>query len=104
MYRPGLTAEELKELEAVGLKPEDVEDNSDQEVWKENWTAFLIFMEIRTQWRVGMNGFTGLDYNVIIAPGGIFDMFDIPKKKRLSLLDDIKVMEDEALKQMSRKS
>lgn len=35
------------------------------EVWPENWEAYLLFDRIRTQWRVGAGGATGLDYNVL---------------------------------------
>lgn len=101
MYSPGPAT---AELEALGLKPEDVEDASVQEVWAENWVTYLIFGRLGTQWRTGMNGFTGLDYNVVLAPGGMFDLFEVPKKKRRETLLDLQVMEIEALNQMKPKS
>jgi hypothetical protein len=34
-------------------------------VWPDNWPAFQLFSRMSTQWRVGMNGPIGLDYNVV---------------------------------------
>ena len=101
MYRSGPTAEELK---AFGLLPEDVIDRSDQPVWEENWDAYLVFSRVVTQWRSGMGGFTGLDHSVILMPGGYFDLLGIPKKKRASVMDDLLVMEIEALDVMRPKT
>lgn len=98
MYSPGPSTEEL---ELLGLKIEDVEDTSKQEVWAENWTAFLIFRRLGTQWRTGMNGRTGLDFSLVTNPGGLFDLMDVRKKNRLELLDALHVMEVEALNQMA---
>lgn len=51
-----------------------------------------------------MSGYTGLKYEVMLSPGGYFDLFDVPAKKRLRTLDDIQTMEIEALNCMSPKS
>jgi len=34
-------------------------------VWPENRQAVVVFMAMQTQWRVGMNGYTGLDYSAL---------------------------------------
>ena len=95
LYTPAASAEELA---AIGLLPEDVADTSITEIWEENYTAFQIFTKLRTQWRVGMAGPTGMDYNLLPT---LFEAFSIPKKKRGPLLDDLMVMECEALRTMS---
>ena len=35
------------------------------EIWPDNLRAFELFSSMRTQWRVGMGGPTGLDYSVL---------------------------------------
>jgi hypothetical protein len=66
------------------------------EVWPENHEVFLLFSVMQTQWRTGMGGPTGLDYNVL---------FTYMERKNLSidLLDDIRIMESAALTEIHRK-
>jgi len=61
MYKPGLTKKDLAEMEAACLTPEDFPEEL-VEVWPENWRSYALFSFMRTQWRVGMAGATGLDY------------------------------------------
>lgn len=97
MYRPGLTKKDLAEMEAACLTPEDFPEVV-VEVWPENWPAYALFAFMRTQWRVGFGGATGLDYNVLhrkmermeLAPGDFDD-----------LEGDIQAMEFAALGAMS---
>jgi hypothetical protein len=35
------------------------------ELWAENQPIFDLYYRVRTQWRVGMGGAVGLDYNVV---------------------------------------
>jgi hypothetical protein len=35
------------------------------EVWEENWQVLTIFLQVQTQWRMGMNGLIGLDYGAV---------------------------------------
>lgn len=64
------------------------------EVWDINWNTFTLFHSLCTQWRVGMNGATGLDYNVIPTVG---KMLGLKKKQINDLFPDLQVMENEAL-------
>ena len=66
------------------------------EVWPENHEVFLLFVDMQTQWRTGMSGPTGLDYNTL---------FTLMTMKNLSidLLDDIRVMESAALTEIHKK-
>lgn len=50
-----------------------------------------------TQWRVGMNGPTGLDYGVLFV---LMDRLGLDEEAFDGLLDDVRVMEAEALKVM----
>lgn len=97
MYDSGPSDEELK---AIGLEREDIADNSNFEVWPENWEPFLVFSEVSTQWRVSMNGPSGLDYNVAFK---FMDLMKIGESKQLKTIRAIRVMESSALKQMAKK-
>jgi len=59
MYTPDPTAEELS---VAGLTPEDVATSV--EIWPENVRAYELFRSMRTQWRIGMAGPTGMDFAV----------------------------------------
>lgn len=77
----------------MGLFLSDL-DSDDILIWPDNWQAFEIFEAIRTQWRVGMNGPSGLDYNVIPQ---FLRLYQIPRADHRDLYDAIRVMEDAAL-------
>ena len=87
-----------KELEAFGLAREDVMDNSVVEIWEENWVPFLIFKDLVRQWRIGMGGPTGLDYNTLYSTMTLMNVI-----KPLDMLDDIRLMESAALTEILRK-
>lgn len=72
----------------------------DYEVWPENMPAINLFTSISTQWRVGMNGPTGLDYNVIFAR---MDRMKLSEQQYEWLFDDLQVIESEALAEMNKK-
>jgi hypothetical protein len=87
------------ELKALDFEPEDYDDDA-FEVWPENWPAFQIFTELQTQWRVGLNGRTGLDYCAVFrvldeTPG-------LTPQQRRQHYDDIRVMELAALAQLNK--
>lgn len=52
------------ELRAIGLTPEDFPP-PEFRLWASNWPAIQFYTQVSTQWRTGMSGATGLDYNVI---------------------------------------
>lgn len=55
---------------------------------------------MRTQWRVGVAGATGLDYLALFA---LMDFHEVPRVERRQMLDDIQTMEAAALVQMAVK-
>ena len=81
----------------MGLRPEDYPEE-DVEVFEDNWDAFRVFDCMATQWRVGMSGPTGLDYNVIPM---CLDSLGFKKKQLKLILPDLRVLESEALKVMA---
>lgn len=51
-----------------------------------------------TQWRIGMNGATGLDYSALPA---VMDMLGLEGEDRSQAFRDVRVMEREALAVMA---
>ena len=75
-------------LKLSEIPPEEID------VWEENWDSFILFSSLSTQWRTGMGGATGLDYNTIPVTASLLGY----KKKQLKdMFSDIQVMENEAL-------
>lgn len=66
-------------------------------IWDINYDAFNLFSQLSTQWRVGVAGATGLDYNVIPSVG---KMLGYKKKDVNAMFPDIRIMENEALTTM----
>ena len=97
MYRPALTKKQLAEMETAGLTLEDFGDQT-VEVWPENWPAYALFAYMRTQWRVGMAGATGLDYGPLHRK---MDRMDLAPADYDDLEADIQTMEYAAISIMN---
>jgi hypothetical protein len=83
-------------LRLAGL-PEDLTEECKQEdegVYPDNWQSVNLFLDMMTQWRVGMGGVIGLDYNALPV---IWNARRIKTAERGDLLDDLKMMERAAL-------
>lgn len=52
-----------------------------------------------TQWRVGVNGVTGLDYAALPA---VLDIRNVPVEDREDIFECVRVMEQAALKEITR--
>jgi hypothetical protein len=87
------------ELEAAGLTLADLEGEA-AEVWPEHERAWRLFNALQTQWRVGMAGPTGLDYNVLFHK---MDRMGLDPDEYEEVEADIRVMEQEALATMSER-
>lgn len=86
-------------LAMFGLREEDYEDTEGiVEIYEDNWDTFNLFNAMSTQWRVGMSGATGLDYNVIpiLSPS-----LDIPDSEMKDVIFGLRIMESEAMKTMA---
>lgn len=64
------------------------------EVFEENLSTVNTFIALGTQWRVGPNGPTGMDYSAVLA---VLQMNGTPRKAWREIFDGIRVMEDAAL-------
>ncbi|WP_228732872.1 DUF1799 domain-containing protein [Klebsiella aerogenes] len=80
-----------EELAAFGMTADDFDDEV-IEVWPDCWPAFCVFQGCATQWRTGMAGPTGLDYNVLPWLMKIHGIED-----EAAALKDIRLMERVAL-------
>jgi hypothetical protein len=78
----------------LGLSEADLDD---VQVWPENWPVFSLFTRVQTQWRLGPGGATGLDYMVVMR---LLDRMTLTDEQYDAWLDDIRLMEGEALQAM----
>lgn len=98
MYARGNSVSDA-ELEALGLAREDIEEPEQEiRVYPENWPALQLFSYLATQWRIGMGGATGLDYNVMFHK---LDRMNLEPDEYEQREQDIRIMEREALKAMA---
>ena len=58
-----------------------------------------VFSMMSTQWRIGMNGATGLDYSALPF---VLKALNVKKKDWGWMLDDLRLMENVALKEMRK--
>ncbi|OZI23621.1 hypothetical protein CAL26_09270 [Bordetella genomosp. 9] len=70
------------------------------EVWPGHEEALSLFLSIRTQWRVGMAGATGLDYGVLFHK---MDRMGLSPERYEELEEEVRIMENAALDEMSKK-
>lgn len=62
--------------------------------WPENAQVIYLFIQLLTQWRVGMSGPTGLDYAAVYP---LLDRKAADSEEWDQLFDDLRVMESAAL-------
>jgi hypothetical protein len=79
----------------LGLTMEEAVSGQVFEVWQDCWTSVGVLSAIATQWRVGGDGPIGLDYAAIPVA---LRLMGIPRREWQQVFDDVRVMEDAALK------
>ena len=67
-------------------------------VWPDNVSTLNVFVAMSTQWRVGNNGATGLDYAALPV---VEDRVGIKPDDRRAVFDGLRAMEEAALAQMA---
>lgn len=90
------------DLSFLGLNHDDIDaatgggsDETPFEIWPENWTTFGWFMRLQRRWvRGAMGGFIRLDDAAIQSQ---FDIYNVKRKQRPRLFDDLLIMETAAL-------
>lgn len=88
-----------EQMQAFGLTPDDLAGDAFG-IYPDNWSAFLVFEGMATQWRVGFSGPVGLDYNVL---PWVIEQVGVPNEDRAGLFEDVRVMEAAALGEMREK-
>lgn len=71
-------------------------------MYEHNWETVLMFLRMQTQWAVSMSGYVGLKYEVLLGAGGLFDLYNVDN--RVSMLEDLKIMEATALNELNKDS
>ena len=71
------------------------------ELWPDTEPAISLFIALRTQWRMGFSGPVGLDY---CAAESVMRVRRLPAASRGELLEDLRHMEDEALRVFAEES
>lgn len=69
----------------------------DAEVWPENWPAVALFLELDTQWRIGMAGPVGLDYAALFR---LLDQRGYSGDEWERMFADVRTLEHAALAEM----
>lgn len=90
MYAKGATAAEAAQF---GLTLEEAQGDA-VEIWPDNMLAVNCFIGMSTQWRVGMSGATGLDYNALPF---VMRSTGVKPADRNDVFADLRILEDEAL-------
>jgi hypothetical protein len=72
------------------------------EIWPCNLEAYSMFMFLQTQWHVGMAGRTGLIYRA--AQDRMDELGIVKRKRRLALMNQLRVMEFAVLEVQAEES
>lgn len=91
---------DMQEAARFGFTAADyVEDDVEIDVWQDNAEAFLVFVNLGTQWRAVPGCAIGLDYTAIEP---VLRLMGIPADRWPALFDDLLVLEGAALKQINQ--
>lgn len=69
------------------------------DLWEENWPPLQLYIQLQTQWRVGMGGPYGLDYNVVFHE---LDRKGLEPEAYDEMLAAMRVVEEVALKAITK--
>jgi ribosomal protein S18 acetylase RimI-like enzyme len=95
--QPGHSEQELADMRALGLRPEDFPQQTECLVWPDNWPAVRFFERISLGcWEFRGADPMGLRYEALREVRLALGI--TAKQWRGGLFDDIQVMEDEAVK------
>jgi hypothetical protein len=75
-----------------GLTMEEAEEARTIQIWPDCLESVNVFIAMGTQWRVGNNGASGLDYNALPV---VMEYCEVKDQK--TVFHDLRVMEDAAL-------
>ena len=88
-------------LAAIGLQMESTPAAEEEfHLWPENVATFNLWLAVQTQWRVGMNGRTGLDYSAVDV---CMRLHQVRKKEQREMFVGLQAMEQATLDEWSKK-
>jgi hypothetical protein len=87
------------ELDSLGFTAADYADDTAAVVWPENWPVWLLWGEMRGQWRVGINGAYAIDYTPLFAR---MDRLALRAEDWEEMFADFRVIEAVALGEMNK--
>ena len=79
------------------MRRSDYDEEEPEELYFDDdmMLAWTVYQAASTQWRVGMNGATGIDYSVLPF---LFDVYNVKDKEMT--LNDLRILECKALEMM----
>lgn len=79
------------------MRRSDYDDEEPEELFFDDdmMLAWTVYQAASTQWRVGINGATGIDYSVLPF---LFDVYNVNDKEMT--LNDLRILECKALEMM----
>jgi hypothetical protein len=85
-----------EQLAFFGLQPDGpiIAELEPFYLWPENVEAYVLFASLRTQWRHGLGGPTGLDYSAVLAHMGAVR---VSRSKFAALYEAVRIMEQGAI-------
>ena len=89
------------EAKAWGFEWNEEEYSDDFEVIEENWEIVNMFLKIQTQWIMSFGGVVGLNYEILLLKGGLFDLYDVQNRKEV--FDGIRVIESIVVQEINKK-
>lgn len=87
------------ELARTGLTADDYAEDTRADVWPENWPVWALWLEVRNQWRVGMNGAYALDYTPLFMR---MDKLGLSNADWNEMFADLRVVEATTLDEMRK--
>jgi len=81
---------DAKKMALFGFEAEDFEATDIVDYWPEHKLAVQVFLGMQTQWRVGMAGLVGLDYNAL---GNVYQALRITDEQVPDVFSQLQVIE-----------
>lgn len=93
LFDPGPSKKERAAAKAWDMDDDEI-DGPPVQVWPENEQSVCVFLTMRTQWRTGMGGPTGMDYSALPF---VWRQLRVPEEEQDAVFADLQVMEVAAL-------
>lgn len=85
---------------AFGLKAAALPEEEEFWLWPDNVPAFDLWLRLQTQWRVGLNGRTGLDYSGVES---CMRLLRVSRQEWSEMFRGVQAMEREVLEVIAQR-